>query len=482
MDQLDESGTDSPNSSDETRARYLAESGNFDEAIRNYRRLIRVCEDTDRLSALYGHLGDALLEAGDIDHAIDAFKDGLAHSNSSDGTAIQHRRLGTAYREKGNYERASDELEEAETLLRVSDDPEERAHLKREQGRLAEELGLPARALECYQQALSLHRAIGDSFEEIASLRCMASAMQELGDLGSAKETLQTALSLLQEHARHDRPEYIELTTLLGSIVEDAGDGHEALVLYERALSEAKQIDYEVGRLQILQHMGSAHAGLGNLNNAIECFQQAIRLARKLEDDVALSGLYGDLGEAHLEIGEVEEAVEEFQQALAKDQGHKDTLGMAIQHRRLGKAFQELGEYARAEDELDTAEQILRQIDDEGERAILLTQRGALHEANGRYEHALTSYAQSLNINETRGQEMGAVICHRHIASACVALRRLDEAASHLGKCLMILDAHGAPDGSICCPDESARNRTCSEASTSGCGDLTPAWCCQPTG
>ena len=88
----------------------------------------------------------------------------------------------------------------------------------------------------------------------------------------------------------------------------------------------------------------------------------------------------------------------------------------------------------------------MRQVEDDGERAALLTKRGSLYEEQGQYQKALDDYRKALDINESQHNDPGTVICLRHLGSACREMGRLEEAATHLSRALSVLEALGGED------------------------------------
>jgi tetratricopeptide (TPR) repeat protein len=441
----------------EEDGRELAASGQFASAVRLYRQAIRLAEEASAadecLSRLFGTLGEVQLEKGDLDDALDALKAALAHAQAAHDHALlamQHRRLGTAYREAGEVKRAADEFDQAESFLRRvdprGDSHSEWGFLKLQQGILQEEGGHHPEALLMYRAALGVHERQADATNTVASLRHVASALQELSSLEAAEDELRRALDLLQSQCPDDVPELIELNNLLGSVIEDRGHPAKALELYERALELADSINHSLGRARALRHIGSAYASKGEFRRAAESYEQAIRIFNALDDEVELSGLWGDLGEVHLEQGHYDLAIEAFRCALAFDQSHPDLLGMAAQHRRLGAAYEELGDYSRAADELTSADQLLRQTSDLGEKAILLNQRGSLHRACGEYDEALDCCSEALDISRTHRNEVGTIISLRQLASVHIDLNQFGEAESLLLQARKLLEAHGGED------------------------------------
>jgi tetratricopeptide (TPR) repeat protein len=419
--------------------------GEFAQAVDRYDEAIDICRSLDHqvaLSQLFGDLGDVYEEQGLFDLAIKQFKNALdldqAHQDKL-GMALAHRRLGGAYQEKGDYQRAEDSYREAERLLDDSDDHGEKAVLHTHIGSLYEERGHYRNALERYEKALEINENQSNMLGVAVCLRHTGSAKQQRGDLEGASRDLRRAHEVLTQQGGEDKPELIEVTTLLGSVIEDQGHTNEALGHYRDALRLADSLNLAPARAECLRRMGSAYAVCGDFSQAVDRYRQAIDIAREIGDSVALSQLHGDLGDVYAEQGNLDDAVDQFKDALRLDQAHQDELGMAVAYRRLGAAYQRKGDCRRAEDSYRDAKRLLDGLDDDGEKAVLLNNWGSLYEDQGQYRKALDYYGQALAFNENQKNAVGIAICLRLQGSALLQLGDAQAAKDRLMRALDLL-------------------------------------------
>jgi tetratricopeptide (TPR) repeat protein len=426
-----------------------AARGDFADAIERYQQAIDLCkrvEDDVALSELYGDLGDVYREQGAFANAEQEYKRALAldHAHQDKlGMAVLQRRLGHVHQEQGELEQADDAYKEATRLLEDSDDATEKAKLALRVGSLYEERGRYQKALESYERAEGISRDQRAWLGVATALRHVGSAKQQLGDLGEAERALRRCLELLAEQGGEDRPETIEATNLLGSVLEDMGKSAEALDHYQTAMQLAEALSLAPARAESLRRMGSAYAMRGEIGQAIDRFSQAIDICRKSEDPVALSQLYGDLGDALAAQGSLNDALDAYKQALRLDQRQHDDLGIAVTHRRLGAVFQRKGDHDRAEDAYREAKQLHDSFDDDGELAVLLSSWGSLYEDQGHYHRAIERYEQALGKNEQQSHAIGTAICLRHLASALLRLGDVTDARERAARARELMRSCG---------------------------------------
>ncbi len=175
------------------RADGLAVRGEMTRALQAYGDAVeaaRAAADEAALSELYGAIGEVHADQGDLDEAIRYFKSALVlDSDQHDelGKAGAHRRLGTAYKEKGDFDRSEDAYRDADRVLEPlpaeRDVIRERAVLLREWGSLYHEQAQYSKAIEVYERALAVHRQQDDAVGEAVTLRHLARARHERGDM-----------------------------------------------------------------------------------------------------------------------------------------------------------------------------------------------------------------------------------------------------------------------------------------------------------
>jgi tetratricopeptide (TPR) repeat protein len=428
-----------------------SQRGELARALESLRRAIDTYRSeglSELLCELEAELGDVQLELGHSDDAIARYRQslGLAQQAQNDvAVASAHRRIGMAYQEKWDLPRAEESYREADRLLESVDDEIEGAQLRVHWGSLFEDLGTFKKARKEYEEALRIYRSLSDRGGEAMAHRRLASVLHELDALSEAEQELHLARTLLDQQESQDAPELIEVLNLLGRIYEDQGRTSDAMERYEEAYHRADTLDIAPAKVECLRRMGSALAVKGKLKDSVERYQQAIEICRHLDDRRELAEIYGDLGDVYVEQGNLREAEKVFKSA-AERLDHDNPRGLALAKRRLGELYQEKGEYKRAEEYYSEAESLLDNLDDAGERAILYTAWGSLHQEGGYLRDALSKYKQALAINEGNRQLRGEAICRRHIGSALHDQGRLEQAEGELRRAQALFEQQGSED------------------------------------
>jgi tetratricopeptide (TPR) repeat protein len=425
-----------------------AERGELSKALESLGQAIdlyRSSGETTFLSDLEAEVGDVQLELGHLDEAIGRYRQALSLAQDEHNplhVATSHRRIGMAYQEKGDLQRAEESYREVERLLESFSDEGERALLRIHWGSLYEDLARYNKARGEYEVALGIYRSQGSASGEATAHRRLASVLHQLGSLTEAEQELHLARALLERQTTKDAPELIEVMTLLGRVYEDQGRTSDAMNLFREAHGLADSLGIAPAKVECLRRMGSALAVRGELEESVDRYQQAIDICRHLDDRRELAEIYGDLGDVLIEQGKLDEAVKVFK-AAAERLDHDNPLVFALAKRRLGEAYQEKGEYKRAEEYYSEADNILDNLDDAGERAVLYTSWGSLSQERGRVRDALGRYKQALAINESNRHLRGEAICRRFIGSALHDLGRLDEAESELRRARALFEQQG---------------------------------------
>jgi protein O-GlcNAc transferase len=218
-------------------------SGNFDSAIRNFRKAIQY---DPQFSDAYFNLGNAFKEKGDDDEAIALYRKFLDLRPDSAGA---YNNLGTIYQKRNNLDEAVSLYQKA-----ISIDPDlVDAHYNL--GNAFRETAQPGKAVPCYQEAIRLnpnfasaHNNLGSSFYETGRLReaiesfqkairidpGLAGAYSNMGRVFQDIEEYDEAISYYQEAVRL-APDFAEAYNNLGSISKEKGQIEEAEAYFRQA-------------------------------------------------------------------------------------------------------------------------------------------------------------------------------------------------------------------------------------------------------
>lgn len=335
------------------------------------------------------------------------------------GQARAKRCLGRLFRKKGDSDRAQEYFSEARDLL-PRDDDVEMAALLTEEGQLALGGADPnyAEAIDCFEKALRIAEDDADQRAMAIAQRNIANAHKESNSLELAVRLLRQAEATLRE--RGDLRELDDLLDDLGEVYLEQGKFEEALT----CLNESLDLDRALGTIasqgRSLLLLGRTQLQIGRLEEARDNFERALDVFELAEHDVGRSDALHDLGSLYADEGRLADAIRCFRKGLDLDKRLDDPVGVVRANRALASAYRRRGDLERAEELLDEAEQGLRGIRDESERALLDMERGRLALASGSYREARTSIRKAKGAFAGKS-DVQAAMCDRLLAKVATA-------------------------------------------------------------
>ena len=278
-------------------------------------------------------------------------------------------------------------------------------------GWLLHSCGRPLESLESFQQALAIHREVGDRRGEGISLRGLALLHRHQARISEALEHYSQALIIAREMG--DRGNEGGALAGLATAQHEVGRVSEALECFQQALAIHREMGdrrYEgitLGNLALLHH------DQGHNPETLECYSQALAIHREVGSRLYEGNILGGLALLHHDQGNIPEALEHYSQALA--------IHREVGNRRFeGVALGNLGDLLSSQGDLQSAEASLRgaiAIGDEtlpvaagafrGSLSLIRAQQGALDEARELLE---------MGESQVRGVyqlELGKLLCKK---------------------------------------------------------------------
>ena len=169
----------------------------------------------------------------------------------------------------------------------------------------------------------------------------------ETGQFPAAINSWQQALQIYRALKNRQR-EGLTLN-FLGYAYRSLGNSAKAIEYSQQSLAIAREIKDRYGEGLALGNLGGAYGYLGNSAKAIEYSQQYLAIARSIKDRDGEAKALGNLGAAYLNQGNYAKAIEYQQQSLAIAHAIKDRLGEGIALNNLGLAFWKAGNPTEAE-------------------------------------------------------------------------------------------------------------------------------------
>ena len=142
-------------------------------------------------------------------------------------------------------------------------------------------------AIQKLQEALSLYRVMNDKKNEANTLVWIGRVYSDLGEKQKALDFFNQALSLMWavgDTLPRNRP--VEATTLnnIGAVYSALGEKEKALDYYNQALPIYRSVGDSSGEAGTLNNIGFVYSDLGEKQKALDYYNQALPLIRAVGD------------------------------------------------------------------------------------------------------------------------------------------------------------------------------------------------------
>ncbi|RLC72168.1 MAG: hypothetical protein DRI26_03560, partial [Chloroflexi bacterium] len=286
--------------------------------------------------------------------------------------------------------------------LVVREDPQVRALAERaqslfDQGARAYRSWNLEDAVEDYEQALSVYRALEWKEKEADCHLGLGNCWYLLSDFHKAVEHYQESLAINREIG--DRQG--EATSLmgLGPCYEAVGHFLRALEFYEQSLVICRELGDREGEAISLMNLGRCYYYyFGDYERAIEDYQQSLAVFRQIRDRQGEANSLGNLGLCYEDLGDYWRAIDYHQQSLAIKREIGDPQGEAASLDNLGRCYHALGDYRKAIDYHEESLAIYREIGDRWGEVQSLLNLGSCYYALGAYQQAIEYFQASLQV------------------------------------------------------------------------------------
>ncbi len=195
---------------------------------------------------------------------------------------------------------------------------------------VAHECGLIAQAREDWEaaekhqrKAIALWRDINQPVPLAQALKMLSQIVVKQGDVATAKQLIDEALSLL--NAVTNELDRSRLLLDLGTLHFDDGQWAEAERCFLAADSATLQLaHHQYDQATLNNNLGNVYLKMGKLDKAANHLQVAIDLWRRMDDEVQLANSMGTLAEVQQAKGQMGKAQRLFAQALTLLAPHPD--------------------------------------------------------------------------------------------------------------------------------------------------------------
>jgi CHAT domain-containing protein/tetratricopeptide (TPR) repeat protein len=299
-------------------------------------------------------------------------------------------------------------------------------------------LGKKEQALEYYNRALPFRRAGADRAAEAATLGNIGLIYSSLGDMQRAKEYYSQSLRLWRAAGRRDG----ETSALigLGQIHGYAGENQQALDYLNQGLSISRGTNDRRGEGFALLNIGKIQIDLDEREKALDVFANALDLFRAVAERMGEANTLLNMGALEASLGDKPKALDFYNQSLSIWRAMGDSYGEAYSLLGLGKLHGESDENQKALDHYNQALALFRKVKHPRGEALALNGLGVLYASSDERRKALGSYHEALPIWRDLGDRSSEAATLANLARVERDTGDLDESRRHIEAALAITE------------------------------------------
>lgn len=285
-------------------------------------------------------------------------------------------------------------IEQNATQWRKLDDQYWLAYALNQTGLIYHDLDEQEKALDYYNKALSLRRAINDSNGEANTLFNIGRVYDDLRERQKALNNYNEALRLFKAVGNRSR----EAATLnnIGIIYNEAGEQQKALEYYNQALSLYETIGEPVNKAQVLNNAGNVHTALGERQKALDYYLRTLPLYKSAGVQSRAAVVLINIGKSYYYLGERQKSLDSLNQALTLYRAVGERSSEANTLRFIGYVYDSLGEKQKALDYYRQALSSYRAIGDRHSAVSTLENIGRIYLALGNNRKVIESFQETL--------------------------------------------------------------------------------------
>jgi tetratricopeptide (TPR) repeat protein len=249
-------------------------------------------------------------------------------------------------------------------------------------------------ALPYYEEALTLHREVGNRLGEANTLRAIGDVLQFLDQRQAALSRYDEALTLYRDMgAQLGEADTLKAT---GDVLQFLDQYQEALRHYDEALDLYRDLGALLGEANILNATGNTLHFLNQHQAALNRYDEALKLYRDVGDRLGAANTLKDIGDILQFLDQRQAALSHYDKALTlyRDMGVR--LGEANTLKAIGDILQFLDQHQTALSRYDEALTLYRDMGARPGEANTLKAIGDILQFLDQRQVALSCYGEAL--------------------------------------------------------------------------------------
>ena len=320
---------------------------------------------------------------------------------------------GIAYHRLGEFKKAIEFYQQALSIMKEVGNKDSEGDLYMNLGCAYRTLGDFKTAIKFQQQALSIMKEVGNKDSEGSVYTNLGTAYYSLGDFKTAIKLHQEALSIVEKVGNKDSEGSVY--TNLGNGYRSLGDFKTAIKFHQQALSIMKEVGNKDSEGRVYTNLGNAYWSLGDFKTAIKFHQQALSIMKEVGNKDSEGSVYTNLGSIYRSLGDSNTAIKFHQQALSikKEVGNKDSEGRI--YMSLGNAYHSLGDFKTAIKFHQQALSIMKEVGNKNSEGRVYMSLGNAYHSLGYFKTAIKFHQQALTIMKEVGNKDSEEIAYGNL-------------------------------------------------------------------
>ena len=351
-------------------------------------------------------------------------------------SAIELYAIGKMHSDLGRKQKALEYYEKALPIFKAVGDRYGEGSVLNNSGAVYDDLGQKDKALEYYEKALPIQQAVGNRSGEATTLNNIGAMYDDLGQKEKALAHYEKAL--LIRKAMGDRSGEATVLSNIGLVYSDLGQKYKALRYYEKALPISREVGDRAGEATTLNNIGAVYSDLGQKNKALGYYEKTLPIRRAVGDRSGVATALNNIGTVYSDLGQKYKALEYYEKALPIWKAVGDRSGVARTLSNIGGVYSGLGQKYKALEYYEKALPIQRAVGDHSGVALTFNKIGLLYSDLGQKYKALEYYEKALPIRRAVGDRAGEAMTLNNIGGMYSDLGQKNKALENYEKALPI--------------------------------------------
>ena len=363
----------------ESLSKILCNKGNvlidlyaFDEAKLNFKKCIKICEET----GIQKGIGSAL--------------------NS----------IGIIYQKQSNYKLALENFEKSLEYFVKFGQNRNVANTYHKIGEVQHVLGNNELAFDYLLNSLTIRKELNDKIGEVESLLFIGEYYNDLGNYDNALSYFNESFAISEEV--HDSTGIANSLNKIGRLYHNQGNFEEALDVYRKSLSVMKNFNNRKDVLSsTICFMGETLSKMKMSDNALKQYNESLEIRLEINDKKGIAECYNNIATVYFQIENPKLALDYHLKSLEIKREIGFLKGEAISLYHIGEVYSYRKDYVESLANFKAALKIFKKLNIKNRIANVHFTIGYLEEEQQRFNNAIHSYNKAKSIQTEIGDLYG---------------------------------------------------------------------------